>query len=355
MPNTLYNTSESVPEDLAKMLKSLRDADEIYKPSTFWDRLAQEHVMQLETEGFENFKRTINLRYFNWGMLGIFAQHILPLGWWWLTTKRENLRRADLIAARVIGESGNDSFLNKIKARVYALHVALLYQRVLQDDEAEVFKKCSEPLIGNPIQVRIDDEVVVTQDLCNSVHEYIRASQFTDMSKSPLHILEIGAGYGRVATVFLEANPSLKYWIVDIPPALYVSQRYLSEVFPGKKIFKFRPFEQFSDVESEVEDSDICFFMSNQIEMLPQKTIDITICISNLHEMTKDQIHHYFKQIDRLTHGTFYTKQWMRSIAKENGFTISRDEYPVPSHWTQQFNVRHPIQSWFFEAGYDIK
>ncbi len=332
------------------MLKHLRDADGIYQPSPFWERLALEHIIQLEAQGFANFKRTINLRYFNWGMLGIFAQQIIPLSWWWLSSGRRNA-----LAARIVDESGHKKILNKITSRIYALHVALLYQRVLREDCVGAFKKCTESLIGNPIRVRIDNDVVVTQDLCNSVHEYIRASQFTDMSKSPLRILEIGAGYGRVASVFLDVNPSSKYWIVDIPPALYVSQRYLSGVYPGKKIFKFRPFAQFSEVASEVEDSDVCFFMSNQIEMLPNKSVDITLCISNLHEMTKDQIHHYFRQIDRITYGTFYTKQWMRSIAKENGFTISRDEYPVPVSWVEKFNTRHPIQSWFFEAGYEIR
>ncbi len=331
------------------MLDALRDADEIYRPSPFWEKLALQHVNQLETQGFADFKRTINLRYFNWGILGIFAHQMIPLVWWWLMKGHGNP-----LTARIVDEAAGGSIYGPFESRIYAAHVALLYQRVLQEDRPGVFGKCTESLIGNPIRVRTDG-VVVTQDLCNSIHEYLHATQFTDMSKSPLRVLEIGAGYGRLAEVFLQAKPGLKYWIVDIPPALYVSQRYLSQVFPEKKVFKFRPFARFADVEREVEDSDICFFLSNQIEMLPPKSVDITLCISNLHEMTKQQILHYFHQIDRMTHGIFYTKQWMRSIARENGFSISRSEYPVPSVWAERFNARHPLQSWFFEAGYEIQ
>jgi putative sugar O-methyltransferase len=347
LPAALYDAAAEAPPALASMLNTLRGADEIYRPSPFWEKLATEHIAQLEKNGFENFKRTINLRYFNWGLLGIFAQHVMPLAFWWLKSGRGNP-----LSARIADQGSSDSIYGTLGSRVYATHVALLYQRVLADDTKGVFSRCSESPIGNPIRVQLDPNTIVTQDLCNSVHEYLRATFSTD---TPKRVMEIGAGYGRLATVFLDASPGTKYWIVDIPPALYVSQRYLSEVYPDKKIFRFRPFDRFSDVEQEVNDSDICFFLSNQIEMLPDKSVDVSLCVSNLHEMTRAQIVHYFQQIDRLTSGTFYTKQWMRSIARENGFSISQNEYPVMPHWTERFNARHPLQSWFFEAAYDIR
>jgi putative sugar O-methyltransferase len=345
----LHQTTTNAPQDLALMLKAMSEADEIYRPSPFWEGLALEHIHQLETQGFANFKRTVNLRYFNWGVPGILAHQLLPLGRWWLMKGHGNP-----LAARIVQEEPDKTILGRCAARIYAMHVAMLHQRVQSEDSARLLDRCSESLIGNPIQVRVG-KLVVTQDLCNSVHEYIHATQFTDMSKSPLRVLEIGAGYGRLATLFLDVSPTCKYWIVDIPPALYISQRYLSEVYPEKKIFKFRPIARFSDVVDEVQKSDVCFFMSSQIDMLPEKSIDIALCISNLHEMTKEQIAHYFHRIDRMTRGTFYTKQWLRSIAKENGFTISRSEYPVLPNWMERFNVRHPIQSWFFEAAYQIQ
>ncbi len=200
--------------DLAVMLDALQTADELYRPSPFWERLAIEHVAQLEKDGFENFKRTVNLKYFNWGMLGIFAHHILPLGAWWLTSGRGNP-----LKARIVENGPGDKIFGWPASRVYATHVDLLYQRVRQEDKTGVFERCSESPIGNPIQVRVADGTTTTQDLCNSIHEYIRASQFTCFDTGPKRVLEIGAGYGRLASVFLNADPGTKYWIVDIPPA----------------------------------------------------------------------------------------------------------------------------------------
>lgn len=330
--------------DLALMLDAMGEATGIYRPSPFWARLAREHVGQLAAEGFENFKRTVNMRYFNWGLFGIFAHQLLPLAWWWLKYSRRNF-----LGTRISGPPpGNFSRAGGI---LYAWYVGLLYLRVAAGDKRNLFATCRESKLGNPVEVQIAPGLIVTQDLCNSIHEF---SRVCDAAPPPSRVIEIGAGYGRLAAVFLHAEPGVKYWIVDIPPALYISQRYLGEAFPGKKIFKFRPFATFDSVAAEVEAADICFFLADQIEKLPPKSVQTAICISNLHEMTRAQIAHYFQQIDRLTTGTAYTKQWMRSIATENGFSIPREDYPVPAHWRQTFNRRHPIQSWFFEAGYEI-
>src|SRR5581483_8503650 len=59
MSSHLYNDTTRMSEVLSEMLSALREADEIYKPSPFWEDLACTHIRQLETQGFANFKRTI--------------------------------------------------------------------------------------------------------------------------------------------------------------------------------------------------------------------------------------------------------------------------------------------------------
>src|SRR5207244_5678393 len=61
----------NVDQELDQMLRFFATGPGLYRASPFWADLGGTHVQQLESDGFENFKRTVNTRYFNWDILGI--------------------------------------------------------------------------------------------------------------------------------------------------------------------------------------------------------------------------------------------------------------------------------------------
>jgi hypothetical protein len=142
---------------------------------------------------------------------------------------------------------------------------------------------------------------------------------------------------------------------VDIPPALFVAQRYLSSLFPNRKIFEFRPFGVLDDVKEELQQSELVFLLPHQAEMLPAGCIDLFVNISSLHEMKREQIESYFQMIDRLVSGYFYTKQWRVSGNRFDALTIRETEYPVPRRWQPIFHRTPAIHRGFFEAMYQIE
>ena len=75
----------------------------------------------------------------------------------------------------------------------------------------------------------------------------------------------------------------------------------------------------------------------NQLELLPDRSIDMFLNISSLHEMRMDQIRYYFTEIERLTRRYFYFKQWQETTVP---FENNR----------QQCEVQHK----FFEALYEL-
>ncbi|MEM0134465.1 MAG: hypothetical protein QXU18_04460, partial [Thermoplasmatales archaeon] len=97
------------------------------------------------------------------------------------------------------------------------------------------------------------------------------------------------------------------------------------------------------------------FLTPNQLEMLPADSTDLFINISSLHEMRLDQIIYYFKQIDRLTKGFFYFKQWKVSTIPYENIVIKEDEYPIPTKWKRIYHRDCIFPSLFFEAMYEIK
>jgi hypothetical protein len=136
---------------------------------------------------------------------------------------------------------------------------------------------------------------------------------------------------------------------------LYLSQRYLTTVFPDLPVFRFRPFRTYGEVAPEFETARLRFLAPHQLELLPEKSFDYFINISSLHEMTLAQVEQYFRLIDRQCRYRFYTKQWRVSRTPVNGCTLREHEYPVPARWHTVYHRRHPIQRMFFEALYDVR
>jgi len=345
------DSESTAPDDtLDKMISAMKNASPLYTPSAFWEQLVAKHIEELERDGFSNFKRTINMRYFNWGILGILRHQLLPVLRRWVSQPNMSPFVAQFRGYRSSTDSKVKSF-NPVTATLYKVYVAMLADFVADSDKLGLLGKVTEPEIGNPFVINHRGRRV-SQDLCNSIHEFYNSTAACDPSKPRFRIAELGAGYGRLGQVYLSVLPNASYCVIDIPPALYVAQRYLTEVFPREAVFKFKEFGSYEEVRAEFEGSRIRFLAAHQIELLPPDQFDLFVNISSLHEMTREQITNYLQQIDRLCRGSFYSKQWRVSRAQNNGFTIKESEYPIPGHWQMVFHRQHPIQRMFFEALY---
>lgn len=336
---------------LNTMYDELQEAPVIYRPSEFWEKLNRIHVKQLSEAGLDNFKRTVNMRYFNWGTTGIIFHQLKPILSALLSGNFSPFLKPIFKNYKQNLSCSSLSNFNLLSAWIYKTYVASLFDYVSQIDQHNLLKNINEPSIGNPFVINYCRNII-SQDLCNSVHEFYRSTENIDYTNN-INIAELGAGYGRLAYVFLNTMPKATYCIIDIPPALYVAQEYLSEIFPNEKIFYFRVFKSYEEVKDEFESSRIRFIMAHQIEYLPDNSFSLFINISSLHEMTRDQISNYIKLIDRLVEGYFYLKEWFRSRTKVN-FYITESEYPIPKYWEKVYKQQHPVQRRFFEALYKI-
>jgi len=337
---------------LDEMYQAFEFAPRLYQPSPFWRELNSEHTKRLNCWHFSNFKRTVATKYFNWTLLGIVAHQFTPIALHWLFQPDWAVFRTYLPNYDTPKGPGIQHF-DQASALLYKLYVAMLAYYVAQRDRLKLLERFEEPEIGNPWRISYRDRWM-SQDLCNSIYEFYSTGADTIDPRSPAQIAELGAGYGRLAYVFLKTLQNASYTIIDIPPALYISQEYLSQVFSEEHIFRFRPFQHYDEIREEFEAARIRFVMANQITLLPPKQIDLFVTISSLHEMTYEQITHYLSEINRLTRGRFFTKQWRKSRAKQNNFVIRESEYPIPNDWSLVRHRRHPIQSWFFESLYEI-
>jgi putative sugar O-methyltransferase len=192
--------------------------------------------------------------------------------------------------------------------------------------------RLEEPLLGDPPPVRHRGRVL-SQDLSNSVLE-VNAMARAFGERAPKTILEIGAGYGRVAYVLLSLFPDATYTIVDIEPAQTIQRWYLTQLFDPERLRFLSPDE------------------TDQIE---PGSIDLGVAISSLHEMTKEQVATYLDLFDRAAAGGFvYLKQFENWQNPVDGIVQRFDDYPVPARWQRSFRDVAPVQTTFIEAAWKV-
>ena len=314
-------------------------------PSKYWEKLNRKNLEQLADSKYENFKRTVARNYFTW-IINPFDEQLRFLmreaGAW----PSIGILFSALFAPR-------HDHLKKKHTIFYNTLTNLLWAYVEKNDAEGLLDQLSEPREGNPPKVMRHGRLI-SQDLANSLLEY-KAILHPDLERRDVRtILELGPGYGRTAYVFLTLQPGCRYILVDIPPALYIAQRYLSTIFEDRKIFSFRPFDSYDQVRGEFAEADIIFLTPNQLELLPDKSIDLFVNISSFHEMRMDQIRYYFGEIDRLTRGYFYFKQWKETTIPFENETITETDYPIPENWRLMIRQQCKVQTYFFEALYKL-
>lgn len=299
------------------------------EPSRFWTRLGRQHAHDLEAFGFESFKRRQALRYFTWrwqwGQLGrseqmrFLLRHSSPATF--LSAVREPVELSDR-AWTGIDWPGRERWL-------YAIAVRLLWEYGRRHDPESVLH-LPEPELGQPLPVFWRGRLI-SQDLANSALE-VAAIRRALGDRTPRSIVEIGAGYGRTAYVLMSLFPQASYTVIDIDPAAQLSRWYLSGLFPERQIQFLKP-EEASQMETG--------------------SGDLSVSISSLQEMTRQQVEGYLAFIDRVSAGGIvYLKQWANWHNIDDDVIMSFDEYPVPASWRQLFKEYAPVQTRFTQAAW---
>jgi putative sugar O-methyltransferase len=334
-------------ERLAAMFASVESSDVRARPSRYWVELNKMNLAQLQEHGYENFKRTIALNYFTfvrilpWDAQFRFLLRRLPL-----RTSMGCLKKA--LFARKHEYFSSFNWIQSLLYNFLTLASWEFTRHVVSDANLLALR---EPADGNPAAIHDQSGALISQDLASSILEI--SSMGASLAPGSV-VLELGAGYGRDAYALLATQPSIKYVIVDIPPALWVAETYLRRQFPNRRIFRYREFANFEEIESEFRESDIAFILSTQIAKLPDGLADLAINISSLHEMRPEQIAFYFSQFDRLLKdgGVFYFKQWKRGAVLFENLVIRQEDYPIPTRWLCELSRQAPLQTRFFEARY---
>jgi len=332
-------------QDLNAMLSEIENNNE-FSPSLFWVDLNKKNLDFIVNRGIQNFKRTVSQNYFNWvvGKENEMYQFV-KRKWAKRPTLCPLLSRIEQTVELSFTTSSAPVELSPKSLNDYRLYVSYLWGVMKRLDSAKLHKILYEPDIGNPIKIYLKKRLI-SQDLANSIIEANTIAELETSNK--LIMAELGAGSGRLAHACISGNLSSKYFIFDIPPALLVSQWYLSELYPTKKIFKFRSFDDFKSIENWLKDAEIAFFTPNQLAQFPPNYFDIFTSISTLPEMRLDQIELYLNYFQRLSRKYIYLKQWKQWKNPLDGTDFRLEKYKLGGSWDMILDRTDPIVPEFF-------
>ena len=209
--------------------------------------------------------------------------------------------------------------------------------------------RLAESEIGNPIRI-FDDQKLISSDVAHSVREQAEILRHSGLGGfKGTTIAELGAGHGRLAELFGRTT-NFRYFIFDITPALYVSEWYVTHLFPNEKIFKFRPFASFDEIAAELSQCRFAFFTANQLALLPDNLVDIFININSLMEMRRDQIELFLKQMGRVASQFFFCKQWIDWTNGIDAVRVEQRDYDLGEGWRRISDAQDEIYQQFFTS-----
>ena len=336
-----YSKDKDLPLDLISMINHFITTPAFKTSSRYWNRLNQKNIQQLNDFGHDNFKQTVARNYFTFAGSSAYYYYKNVL-------KDINSIKTVVPIKEILKKHEIFSLYESI---LFNIMTILLFEHVIENGGDKYVNMIEEPLEGNPPFIYLKGRRM-SQDLLNSILECISIRKGCNLDRIN-SIMEIGAGYGRTSYCLMNLLPNAKYVIVDIPPALYISQNYLSNTFENKKIFPFRPFTSFKEIEDDFKASDIIFLMPHQLELLPNKIIDLFIAIDCLHEMKTEQIEFYFNHIERLAN-YFYFKCWLKTKVPFDNLFYSSEDYPIKNSWNEIYKKACEVPYGYFDAFYEI-
>jgi putative sugar O-methyltransferase len=311
----------------------------IYVPGKFWRNVGKFHIQLLERYGIENFKRTVSHHYQNWYMCSQDDPQVRQLFKTWPTHCSIKpwfniIEIPDHVGLHLSMnfENPTNPLASANQREIYRIAVGLLWEYVKNTDSFNILEKQTESEIGNPIRIWRNGRLI-SSDIAHSVRERNMLLEALSLSGNEGHVVgELGAGHGRLAEIFGRTT-NYRYFIFDIVPALFISQWYIKKLFPHDKIFVFRHFDDFSEIQDELQQCRFAFFTSNQIEKLPGDFIHLFINMNSLMEMRIDQIQNFLHQIDRLTTVAFLSRQWLQAVNLMENTYFTKSNYNMPYRW----------------------
>ncbi len=188
----------------------------------------------------------------------------------------------------------------------------LLYQLINSLDKDLLEAKDSE--FGSPIGFYKKNKFYTSAFLKTLLHiNFIKKNTNFEKINS---VIELGAGIGLLASAFIQLKKNLKYIVIDIPPALYISEYYLKSLN-----YKTFGYENLINNQNSVIDFDkyqVILLPPWKLDLLKETKLDLFINIASFQEMEKSQSLNYLKLLNKNISKYIFLNNAIKGHSKAN-------------------------------------
>jgi putative sugar O-methyltransferase len=208
------------------------------------------------------------------------------------------------------------------------LRSAAIYEALLREEGTHFIDQFAEAAIGHPRVFRIDGQRLNFNDLI--LLQYL-STIISYLPGEPACIIEIGGGYGGLMSKLKKKYPAASIVSLDLPEALTLQTRYLSEAFPAADFYLYDDFEAGHPIDPLEHDFTLLpGWLASEIE---DQSVDFFVNTRSMMEMTRAVIADYFAAIQRTLRpgGLFFNSN--RYCKDTVGEPIRIAEYPYDDRW----------------------
>lgn len=284
------NTPPSPYPDLDQARADMRQQNEFYRPTVFWEEGSAQIAAELCEHGVERF-RSLPLP------LGYFVPTYGPPGGGFSPEQIDGMRAW----LKEHSPNGKKPLL-ALEQFLSGESAALADYRVLlaADDRTRrpLLHTFSESSVGEPKEQFEFDERRFSRSSLNYLLGLSLLKKHLG-SDYPRTVLEIGGGFGTLGEVLSAAGiEGLRYIDIDIPPTSFVAEYYLGEVLGRKNVAGYAETRALAEIEIESLPmaSVLC---SWQIEKL-RGEVDLFVNFISFQEMEPAIVRNYLAHVARL-------------------------------------------------------
>jgi len=296
-------SSNQVRDDtdlLDLMVKDSQSVSDLYKPTNYWEILEKNLLPELKTKGLHNFRRRKN-------SVISFLNHtdLLPISW---VTQDSHRKPFKVINSLVRNFSKRDNTKKLMESIIYNYSgVTLEDLRILCYEFAKIYgeqkgakslEKYEPSLLGNPENVfELNGKTWVFSAL-NHYLQYSYCCNFMDFD-SINSIMELGGGFGKQIELIKKFHPHVSFYLFDLAPQLYISEQYLSSVFPDS-VISYRETREMKEIPKKTNGK-IFIFGNWRMSDLENLSCDVFWNSASFQEMEPNVVLNYLKYINQLT------------------------------------------------------